>query len=138
MKKYVLDSYSLLTYAENTTGADEIGSYFKKALEEKVELFVSVINWGEIYYLTLRDGGKDNAELLKKTFERYPLTIVDVDSEQSILAAKIKAAHNIPFTEAFAVALAKDKKTELITSNKNYKKSLDDFKIKFVGDNNEY
>ena len=51
MKRYVLDSYSLLAYAENEKGVDEVGDILKKALNGQAELFLCVINWGEMYYL---------------------------------------------------------------------------------------
>lgn len=121
MNKYVLDSYSLLAYAEQEKGADEVGNILKKALEDKAELFLCVINWGEMYYIALREGGKERAELYKNTFARYPITIVEANKEITLQAAEYKAFYRISYTDAFAAALAKTKKAILVTGDKEFK-----------------
>ncbi|MBW7843209.1 MAG: type II toxin-antitoxin system VapC family toxin [Ignavibacterium sp.] len=121
MNKYVLDSYSLLAYAEQEKGADEVGNILKKALEDKAELFLCVINWGEMYYIALREGGKERAELYKNTFARYPITIVEANKEITLQAAEYKAFYRISYANAFAAALAKTKKAILVTGDKEFK-----------------
>lgn len=121
MNKYVLDSYSLLAYAEQEKGADEVGNILKKALEDKAELFLCVINWGEMYYIALREGGKERAELYKNTFARYPITIVEANKETTLQAAEYKAFYRISYADAFAAALAKTKKAILVTGDKEFK-----------------
>jgi len=132
MKKYVLDSYSLLAYAENEKGADEIGEIFKKALEEKAELFLCVINWGEMYYIALRVGGKERADLYKNTFARYPITIVEVDKELTLQAAHFKAYNKMSYADAFAAALSKNKKAQLVTGDKEFKSIEKEIKILWI------
>ncbi|GIK22453.1 MAG: type II toxin-antitoxin system VapC family toxin [Ignavibacterium sp.] len=121
MNKYVLDSYSLLAYAEQEKGADEVGNILKKALEDKAELFLCVINWGEMYYIALREGGKERAELYKNTFARYPITIVEANKEITLQAAEYKAFYRISYADAFAAASAKTKKAILVTGDKEFK-----------------
>jgi len=132
MKKYVLDSYSLLAYAENEKGVDEIGEIFKKALEEKAELFLCVINWGEMYYIALRVGGKERADLYKNTFARYPITIVEVDKELTLQAAHFKAYNKMSYADAFAAALSKNKKAQLVTGDKEFKSIEKEIKILWI------
>lgn len=121
MNKYVLDSYSLLAYAEQEKGADEVGNILKKTLEDKAELFLSLINWGEMYYIAFREGGKERAELYKNTFARYPITIVEANKETTLQAAEYKAFYRISYANAFAAALAKTKKAILVTGDKEFK-----------------
>jgi ribonuclease VapC len=132
MKKYVLGSYSLLAYAENEKGADEVGDILKKALDDKVELFLCVINWGEMYYIALREGGKERAELYKNTFARYPITIVEVNKELTLQAAEYKAFYKISYADAFAAALAKMKKATLITGDREFKVIEKEIKINWI------
>lgn len=132
MKRYVLDSYSLLAYAENENGADEVGNILKKALEDKTELFLCVINWGEMYYIALREGGKERAELYKNTFARYPITIVEANKELTLQAAEYKANHKISYADAFAAALAKTKKAALVTGDKELKVLENEIKINWI------
>ena len=132
MKRYVLDSYSLLAYAEDEKGADAVEDILKKALEDKAELFLCVINWGEMYYIALREGGKERAELYKTTFARYPITIVEANKELTLQAAEYKAYHKFSYADAFAAALAKIKKAQLVTGDKEFKALENEIKINWI------
>jgi predicted nucleic acid-binding protein len=132
MKKYVLDSYSLLAYAENEKGVDEVGEILKNALEDKAELFLCVVNWGEMYYIALREGGKERAELYKNTFARYPITIVEANKELTLQAAQYKAFNKMSYADAFAAALAKMKKAALVTGDKEFKTLNGEIKINWI------
>jgi ribonuclease VapC len=132
MKRYVLDSYSLLAYAENEKGADEVGDILKKALDDKAELFLCVINWGEMYCIALREGGKERAELYKNTFARYPITIVEANKELTLQAAEYKAFYKVSYADAFAAALAKMKKASLTTGDSEFKSLENEIKINWI------
>lgn len=132
MKRFILDSYSLLAYAENEKGADEVGDILKKALSDQAELFLCVINWGEMYYIALREGGKERAEQYKNTFARYPISIVEADKELTLQAARYKAFHKISYADAFAAALTKIKKAVLVTGDKEFKTLEKEIKINWV------
>ena len=132
MKKYVIDSYSLLAYAENEKGADAVGDIIKKALDDQAEIFLCVINWGEMYYIALQEGGKERAELYKYTFAQYPITIVEANKELTLLAAAFKAFNKISYADAFAAALAKDKKAVLVTGDLEFKRLEKEIKINWI------
>lgn len=132
MKKYVLDSYALLAYAEGEKGAKDVSNIFKEGLANKAELFQSVINWGEIYYIALREGGKERAELYKNTFARYPINIVEVNKELTLQAAQYKANYKISYADAFAAALTKIKKATLVTGDEEFKSLENEIKITWL------
>lgn len=132
MTRYVLDSYSLLSYAENEKGADEVGNILKKALENKAELFLSIINWGEMYYIAFREGGKERAELYKNTFAQYPIFIVEANKELTLQAAHYKAYYKISYADTFAAALAKLKKATLVTGDKEFSVLENEIKIYWI------
>lgn len=132
MKRYVLDSYSLLAYAEDEKGADAVEHILTKALDNQAEIFLSVINWGEMYYIALREGGKERAELYRETFARYPITIVEANKELTLQAAHFKANYKISYADAFAAAVAKNKKAVLVTGDKEFKSLEDEIKINWL------
>ncbi|MEW6701611.1 MAG: type II toxin-antitoxin system VapC family toxin [Bacteroidota bacterium] len=132
MKKYVIDSYALIAYAEGEKGADEVAELLKDSLHEKAEIFLCVINWGEMYYISLREGGKERAELYKSMFARYPVVIVDANKELTLQAAKYKAHHKISYADAFAAALAKNRKAVLVTGDKEFKSLEGEIKISWI------
>jgi len=132
MKRYVLDSYSLLAYAEDEKGADAVEDILTKALDNQAEIFLSVINWGEMYYIALREGGKERAELYRETFARYPIAIVEANKELTLQAAHFKANYKISYADAFAAALAKNKKAVLVTGDKEFKSLEGEIKVNWL------
>ena len=132
MKRYVLDSYALIAYAEGEKGVDAVADMLKESLSGKAEIFLCVINWGEMYYVALREGGKERAELYKNTFARYPITIIEANKELTFHAAQYKAAHKMSYADAFAAALAKNRKAVLVTGDKEFRAVEGDIKISWI------
>ncbi len=132
MKKYVLDSYALFVYLEGEKGADIVASILSDALYEKNKVFMSVVNWGEVYYIVLREQGKQAAELYLKTIDRYPIGIIDADKEITLEAAKIKSSNKLSFADAFAAGLAKLKKAMLVTGDKEFKSLSKEIMIEWL------
>ncbi|MBS3944409.1 MAG: type II toxin-antitoxin system VapC family toxin [Melioribacter sp.] len=132
MKRYVLDSYALIAYAEGEKGVDSVADILKESLSGKSEIFLCVINWGEMYYLALREGGKERAELYKNTFARYPITVIEANKELTLHAAQYKAFHKMSYADAFAAALAKLRKATLVTGDKEFKLLESEIKINWL------
>ncbi len=121
LPKYVFDSFALISYIEGEKGAKIVANILKEALTDKAEIFMSVINWGEIYYISLREQGQKVADLYLKTINRYPIKIVDMDKSLTLEAVNFKAFNKMSYADAFAVALAKIQKAKLITGDKEFK-----------------
>ena len=121
MKRYVLDSYALIAYFEGEEGAETVAGIFKYALADKAEVFLCVVNWGEMYYIALREGGDDKAELYRSTLVKYPITIIEANKELTLQAARYKAFQKISYADAYAAALTKLRKAELVTGDKEFK-----------------
>ncbi len=120
IKRYVLDSYAVLAYLEGERGGEKVSSILKEALSGKVEIYMSVINWGEVYYIVLREQGSAIANLYLQTMEKYPIEIVGVERELTLGAAQIKAFNRLSYADAFAAALAQMKKAYLVTGDKEF------------------
>ena len=101
-------------------------------MSEKAELFLCVINWGEIYYITLRNFDIKRAELFRETIARYPINIVEANKELTLQAANFKAFHRLSYADAFAAALAKNKKAILVTGDKEFKALAKEFDINWI------
>jgi ribonuclease VapC len=132
MKRYVLDSYALIAYFEGEKGAETVAGIFKDALADKAEVFLCVVNWGEMYYIALREGGEDKAELYKLTLAKYPITIIEANKELTLQAARYKAFHKISYADAYATALAKLRKAELVTGDKEFKSLEKEITINWI------
>ena len=121
MKEYIFDSYALIAYLEGEESGKTVISILEKALEGKAHIFLSVINWGEIYYIALREGGEERAELYRSLISKYPITLVEANKELTLAAAKFKANYKISYADAFAAGLAEMKKATLVTGDKEFK-----------------
>jgi ribonuclease VapC len=132
MKRYVLDSYALLAYSEGEAGAETVTGLFLKGLNDQAEIFTCVVNWGEMYYIALREGGEDRAELYRSTLSKYPLELVDANEELSLRAARYKAAHKMSYADAFAAALAKQRNAELVTGDREFRTLGKELKILWI------
>ena len=62
MTKYVLDSFAMIAYFEDEPGADKVSEILSMVIGRKAKGFMSVINWGEMYYNTMREQGVEEAE----------------------------------------------------------------------------
>lgn len=132
MKRYVLDSYALIAYFEAEEGAEIVAGIFKDALADKAEVFLCVVNWGEMYYIALREDGDDKAELYRSTLVKYPITITEANKESTLQAARYKSFHKMSYADAYVTELAKLRKAELVTGDKEFKPLEKEITIQWI------
>jgi len=120
MKRIVLDASALMTFFEDRPGADKVEELIQLGVEGKRHLFMSVVNWGEVYYSTWRAKGPGVARKILEDIAQLPLEIVDADLDLTRRAAELRAEHKLPYTDCFAAALAADRKASLATSDRDF------------------
>ena len=121
MRQYVLDSFALLAYFQAEKRGKAVMDILDSALSGDATLFLCVVNWGEGYYITLREQGEEKAELYRSALAKYPITLVEAGTELTLQAARYKAFHRISYADAFAAALAKVRDAELVTGDPEFK-----------------
>lgn len=132
MKKYVFDSYALLAYCEGEKAGVKVKEILKKASLDDAKIYISVVNFGEMYYIALREGGKERAEQYRRTFVNYPVEILDADMELTLTAAKYKAMNKMSYADAFAAAVADLRKAVLVTGDKEFEQLGKQIKIEWI------
>lgn len=128
----VLDSYSLIAYLEGESGSGEMVEIFKLARDSGRGLYLSVINWGEVYYITLREAGRQQAEHVAHIISTLPIQIVPADQELAQRAAEFKANKKMSYADCIAAALAKLRRAELVTGDKEFQQVEGDIKICWI------
>ena len=88
----VLDSYSLIAYIEGEAGKDTVIDVFRSARDSGKSCLLSVINWCEVYYITLREAGQVRAEEVAHLISTLPIQIIEADLELAKQAAILKQA----------------------------------------------
>lgn len=117
----VLDSWALLCYLEREPGFQKIIQAFEEAVRASRPLRMTMVNWGEVYYLVARRYGNDRAEGIERLIDTFPIVLVDIDRELTRVAARLKVNKKMAYADCFAAALAKQRKAELYTGDPEFK-----------------
>ena len=125
----VLDSYSLLAYIEGEAEAEKMIEIFRVARDSGRDLLLSVVNWGEVYYITMREVGQERADEVAQLISTLPIQIVPADLDLTRQAAALKSKHKMSYADCFAAALAKSRKAELVTGDKKFRQVEGEVKI---------
>lgn len=128
----VLDAYSLMAYFEGEAGKDQMIEIFRSARDSGRPLFLSVVNWGEVFYITLREAGREQADHVAHLISTLPIQIISIDLDLAKQAAEFKATRKMSYADCFAAALAKLRRAELVTGDKEFKQVEDEVKIHWL------
>lgn len=132
MKRAVLDASAVISFFESRSGAEKVEELLAQAVAGKAELFMSVVNWGEVYYSTWRVHGRDAARKTAAEISQLPIEVVDADSDLTKSAAELHAKHNLPYADCFAAALTMIWKAQLATSDQDFAKVQSEIEILFL------
>jgi ribonuclease VapC len=134
MATKVLDSWALIAFFEDEPAADDVEKLLQQAADEKHKLLMSVVNWGEVYYNTMRAVSHEAAEQKAQEIAALPIDIIGVSDDLTLAkqAAIFKATHKMAYADCFAAALAKQKNAELITGAPELKEVEQEIKIAWL------
>jgi predicted nucleic acid-binding protein len=132
MKPTVLDASALLAMFFAEPGMETMRELFHKASEADRPVFISAVNWAEVLYKMERKHGNAGYETARQFERTTPLEAVSVDRELAEAAALLKNAHGLGLADAFAAALAKQKKAELMTADHEFKSVEKEIKINWL------
>jgi PIN domain nuclease of toxin-antitoxin system len=121
MTAKILDAYAILAFLNDEPGADKVRDYLLAAEEGKVQLAMSVINLGEVWYAIARSLSPTEADKYVNQIYGMPIEVIDADWKLTRQAASYKALGSISYADCFAAALAKNKKAEVITGDMEFK-----------------
>ena len=127
----VMDSFAILAYFQAEVGGERVLGLLNNAREGKVELAMSLINAGEIVYLTVRNRGRKVAESILKDLHDLPITFYEASEERIFASAWIKASHAISYADSFAVALTEELKGTLVTGDPEFK-AVKDLRVLWI------
>ena len=121
MNHYVLDSYAVLALLGNEPGASRVEKLMFLAQSGKIELWMSLINLGEVAYIIERRWGVEKLRAMLAYLEATALLLAEVNKDQVLAAAHIKATYTVGYADAFAIALAKQHTAVLVTGDPEYR-----------------
>jgi len=119
---YILDSFALLAFLEGEPSADRIQVILQAAQEARAQVYLSVINLGEVLYITERERSLVTAQQVLAVIEQLPLELLDASQTRVLAAAHIKANYPIAYADAFAVAAAQEFQATVVTGDPEFAK----------------
>lgn len=117
----ILDSFALMAFLNDETGAQYVEDLILQAQEDKISLAMCVVNLGEIFYSVSRTSSEESAEHYIQQIQGMPIEIVDADWALTRQAAIYKTKGNISYADCYAAALAKIREGEVVTGDKEFK-----------------
>ncbi len=118
INRYLLDSWALLAWLyEEQPASTRIRQLLDDAADGRIRLMLSVINFGEVYYIFGRKRGANAAKKLADAFKKLPIEILSVDERRALMSAHYKMNNAISYADAFAVAAAKELDAVLLTGD---------------------
>ncbi len=125
----VLDSFALIAYFRDEAGADKVEKLLHKAATQHQPLHMTEVNYAEVQHIIIRKNGLAGWETAAASLVSLPIAFHPITRELADIAARFKAAHRISLADAFAAALARHRKCELVTGDPEFKTMGSELKI---------
>ncbi len=132
MPARVLDSFALIAYFRDEPGAEAVENLLVTAGKKDVPLHMSDVNYAEVKYSIVKKDGAEAWEAAAKILQGLPIDFHSTTRALADAAADFKARHKISLADAFAAALAKEKKAELVTGDPEFKPLEKEIKIAWL------
>ena len=128
----VLDSFALIAYFRDEAGAEIVENLLVTAGKKDVPLHMTEVNYAEVKYSIVKKDGADAWEEAAKILQGLPIEFHPATRELADVAAGYKARFKLSLADAFAAALAREKKAELVTGDPEFKALEKEIKINWM------
>lgn len=106
-KSYVLDTSALFCLKDDEAGAARVEEILEKAKNRQNRTFVSFMTLMEYLYICFIRYGDELAHRAYLQLTLLPVEIIESDEELRLIAAELKANHNLSVADAWIAATAK-------------------------------
>jgi PIN domain nuclease of toxin-antitoxin system len=118
----ILDTFALIAFFEDEQGADLVRGLLLEAESGRINLAMSVVNLGEVWYTVARIVSPQQADAIIQEIRAMSIEIVDADWELTYQAATYKSKGGLSYADCFAAALGKLNAAEVITGAPEFQK----------------
>ena len=131
---YILDSFAMLAYLGGETGEGRVKEILNNAYLGTIRALMSLINLGEVAYITERERGLAKAQEVLAVIEQLPIEILPVDRQTVLGAAHIKARYSVAYADAFTIIAAQAHDGLVLTGDPEFKTVKDIVMIEWIGE----
>jgi ribonuclease VapC len=132
MPATVLDSFALIAYFRGEPAGVPVKEILQKASKADKHVHMTEVNYAEAKYMILRKDGADAWAEAAKILIALPIEFHPADRELADLAADFKSRVSFSLADAFAAALARKHKAELVTGDPEFKAVEKEIKIDWL------
>lgn len=133
-RSYVLDCFALYAYFQAGPGGERVKKLVEDALRNKVTLYFSLINLGELYYITYKKLNEGIAKSIISDVNSLPINIQSITDAQVWNAAELKAHFNISYADAFAASLAQSLNATIVTGDPEFMNMTKEINVLWILD----
>ncbi|MCJ7570059.1 MAG: type II toxin-antitoxin system VapC family toxin [Anaerolineales bacterium] len=131
---YVLDSFALLAYLGGEAGEGRVNEILHETSRGDNRTLMSLINLGEVVYITERERGLAKAQEALAIIEQLPIEVLSVDRQVVLGAAHVKANYPVAYADAFAITAAQANDGVLVTGDPEFEAVKDFVRIEWIGE----
>lgn len=121
MPAYLFDSHALLAFFQGESGSDIVEGILRRAQRQLNDLFICLMNLGEIIYLTKRRFGDEMKIEVISRIHQLGFTVLSIPDDLVYQAAELKATYALSYADCFAVASALKHSSILVTGDPEFK-----------------
>ena len=112
----------MLLLLDNRPNARRVEQLIEESARSNTTLLASVVNVGEVFYLSWQRHGEQSARDTLDDLSLLPIKVLPVDSAQALKAAELRALHHVPYVDCLAAALSSIHQATLVTSDHDFEK----------------
>jgi ribonuclease VapC len=127
-----LDSHALLRLLRDEPGAETVSQLLEKASQRDQAVHMTEVNYAEVQYIIRRKDGDAVWAAIAGELKAAPIEFHPATRALADLAAGFKARFRLSLADAFAAALAKDMKAELVTGDPEFKALEKEIRIQWL------
>lgn len=128
----VLDSHALLAYFRGEEAGLRVRDLLDKAAAADRPLQMTEVNYAEVKHILLKKDGSEAWRQAEDILHSLPLEFHPATRALADVAADFKARFKISLADAFAIALAKERKADLVTGDPEFKAVEKEIKINWL------
>ncbi len=132
MPATVLDSFALIAYFRGEPAGAPVKELLQTASKTDKPVHMTEVNYAEAKYMIVRKDGTGAWVEAAKVLVALPIEFQPVDRELADLAADFKSRVSFSLADAFAAALAKKLKAELVTGDPEFKAVAKEIKLEWL------
>lgn len=132
MPATVLDSFALIAYFRGEPAGVVVKELLQKASKADKPAHMTEVNYAEAKYMIVRKDGADAWAEAARVLVALPIEFHPAGRELAEAAANFKSRFSLSLADAFAAALAKQIKAELVTGDMEFKAMEKEIKIAWL------